>query len=120
MADRVLMFSWGTPVRGREERALEVFDESLGMYGRMQGDGRIESFDVTLLDPNGIMSGYAELHGSQNQLDAVAASDDFRRLIADASLIVDDVCLLRGVTGQGVTDQIGIFREAVSKVPQMA
>ena len=52
MADRVLFIGWGTPVRGREERALEVFNESLGLYGRMQQEGRIESFDVTLLGAN--------------------------------------------------------------------
>src|SRR5947209_5777936 len=52
MADRVLFISWGSPVHGREEHGLEVFNEALGMYGRMQQDGRIEGFDVTLLDPN--------------------------------------------------------------------
>ena len=120
MADRVLMFSWGTPVRGREERALEVFNESVGLYGKMQQDGRIESFDITLLEPNGGMNGYAQLHGSESQLNAVAGSDDFNRLLADATMIVDDVRLCRGATNQGVADQIGIFQEAISKVPQMA
>ena len=120
MADRVLMFSWGTPVRGREERALEVFNESVGVYGRMQEEGRIESFDVTLLQPNGRMNGYAQLHGSQEQIDAVAASDDFQRLVVDAQMIVDDVCICRGVTNQGVAEQIGLYQEAISKVPQMA
>jgi hypothetical protein len=120
MADHVLMFSWGTPVRGREERALEVFNESVGAYGQMQQDGRVESFDITLFEPNGVLQGYAMLHGSEDQLNAVAGSDDFQRLVADAQMIVDDVRLTRGVTGQGVADQIGIFQEAVSKVPQMA
>ena len=41
MADRVLFITWGEVVRGREERALEVFSESLGFYGRLQQDGRI-------------------------------------------------------------------------------
>ena len=30
MADRVLFIGWSTPVRGREERGLEVFNESIG------------------------------------------------------------------------------------------
>ncbi len=120
MADRVLMFSWGTPVRGREERALEVFNESVGLYGQMQGDGRIESFDLALFEPGGVMDGCVHLHGSEDHMNAVAGSDDFQRILADAQMIVDDVCLTRGVTGQGVADQIGIFQEAISKVPQMA
>jgi len=35
MADRVLFISWRTPVRGREERGLEVFNESMGLDGRI-------------------------------------------------------------------------------------
>jgi hypothetical protein len=51
MADRMLFTSWGTVVRGREERALEVFNDILGFYGRLQQEGKIESIDVALLEP---------------------------------------------------------------------
>ena len=44
MADRALFIGFGIPVRGREERAVEVFNEFVGMFGRMQSDGRIESW----------------------------------------------------------------------------
>jgi hypothetical protein len=47
MADRMLFISWGTPVRGLEERGLDVFNEAIGLLGRMQQEGRIESFDVS-------------------------------------------------------------------------
>ncbi len=50
MADRILFISWGAPVAGREERGLEVFNDAVGLYGRMQQEGRIESFDVVLLN----------------------------------------------------------------------
>ena len=52
MADRLLFLSWGAPVRGREERSLEVFNASMGLYGRLQQEGRIEGFDVALMTPN--------------------------------------------------------------------
>ncbi len=74
MADRVLFISWNTPVRGREERGLEVFNESMGLYGRMQQDGRIEKFDVVLLGASGDINGYIELHGSTEQIAAVRES----------------------------------------------
>ncbi len=60
MADRMLMVSWGTTVRGREERALEVFNESIGYYGRAVEEGRLESFDACLLDPSHL-AGFATL-----------------------------------------------------------
>ena len=51
MADRALFIGFGEPVRGREERAVEVFGEFVDMCGRMQSDGRIEGMDVALAGP---------------------------------------------------------------------
>jgi hypothetical protein len=53
MADRALFVGFGAPVRGREERAVEVFNEFVEMFRRMQSDGRIASMEVSLLDPHG-------------------------------------------------------------------
>jgi hypothetical protein len=120
MADRVLVISWGTPVRGREEHALEVFNEAMGLMGRMQQDGRIESFDVVLLAPNGDLNGYIELHGSAEQLAAVRDDEEFRRNTADAALVVDRLRHLDGFTGEGVARQVSLYQERVAKVPQTA
>ena len=120
MADRVLFISWGTPVRGREERGLEVFNESMGLYGRMQQEGRIESFNVVLLDPNPALEGYIELQGSADQLSAVRRSEDFRRTLAAATLIVDDVNLVEGVINEGIAAEMAIYQESIGRVPQTA
>ena len=120
MADRVLFISWGTPVRGREERGLEVFNESMGLYGRMQQEGRIESFNVVLLEPNPALDGYIELHGSAEQLSAVRRSEDFRRSLAAATLIVDDVNLVEGVINEGIAAEMAIYQESIGRVPQTA
>jgi hypothetical protein len=120
MADRVVFISWGQVVRGREERAMENFNETIGLYGKMQQDGRMESFDVVLLNPSTGMDGYLALHGSADQLNALKESDDFQRQLASATLIVDDLKLVDGWTGAGVAKQMEIFQEAISKVPQAA
>ena len=68
MTDRALFVGFGTPVRGREERAIEVFGEFVGMFGRMESDGRIEGMDVALLDPHGgDLGGFFMVHGSEAQ-----------------------------------------------------
>jgi hypothetical protein len=120
MADRVLFIGWGHPVRGREERALEVFNESVGLYGRMQQDGRIESFDITLLGANSVLNGYMELKGDVAQIQALQEDEEFHRAIADASLIVEDLNVMPGYTNAGVAQQMGMFAEAIAKVPQTA
>lgn len=120
MADRVLFIGWGASVPGREELALDVFTEVVGLYGRMQQDGRIESFDVALLDPNADLAGYIQLHGSGQQLAAVRADEEFRKTLASASVIVEDLRIIDGFTNGGVAEELERFREAVARVPQMA
>jgi hypothetical protein len=120
MADRLLFISWGATVRGREQRALEVFSEALAFYGRCQNEGLIESFDVTLLGPSGAaLGGYIEVHGSAAQLAALRENTEFVRNIVNAQLIVDDVAIVDGFANQGVADQIAIYQEAIAQVPQL-
>ena len=120
MADRLLFIGWGTPVRGREERALEVFNDSMGFYGRLQQEGRIDSFDVTLLSPNAVLNGYIELKGTAAQMAALQEDEEFMRITADASLIVEELNVIPGYANQGVATQMGIYAEAIAKVPQLA
>jgi hypothetical protein len=118
MADRLMFVSWGRVVAGREELALEVFNESVGLYGRLQQDGRIEGFDTVLLTPHGGTEGYFQVHGTADQLAALREDPDWQRSIADASLIVEDMSVVDGFQNQGVADQMGIYQAAIARVPQ--
>ena len=122
MADRLLFVSWGATVSGREERALEVFNSAIAFYGRCQGDGRLESFDVVLLGPSGAgIHGFATLHGSPRATGRrCARTGEFRRVIADALLIVDDLAVVDGYANQGVAEQVVIYQEAIAGMPQLA
>jgi hypothetical protein len=120
MADSVLFISWGQPIHGREERGLEVFNEAIGLYGSMQQDGRIEAFDVALLAPNGDLDGYIQLHGSADQLAAVRQADDYRRVLIDASLVVQGMRVIEGSTGEGIARDMALYQESIAKVPQVA
>lgn len=118
MADRVLFIGWTTPVRGREERAVEVFNDALGICGRMQQDGRIEGFDVVLLTPNDGLGGYIEMHGTAEQLAAVREDEEFRRNTIDANLSVEGIRHIDGFANEAVARQMAMYQEALAKVPQ--
>ena len=121
MSDRALFIGWGQTVRGREERALEVFNEAVGMYGRMQQDGRIETFDVCLLEPHGGgLDGYIALYGSEEQIAEVRADNDFQRNLMDANLVVEELGVVAGWVNEGVAHQMAMYQEAIAKVPQRA
>jgi len=121
MADRVLFMGWGESVRGREERGLEVFNEAIGLLGRMQQEGRIEKFDVCLLEPSGgDLDGFVVVHGSREQIDALRADEDFMRNSIDASNIVQGLRHVEGFANEGVARAMEMYQESISKVPQSA
>ena len=65
MADAGLFIGWGEVVRGRETEALEVFNETLAYYGRLQEEGAIESFEPVFLEPHGgDLSGFILIRGT--------------------------------------------------------
>ena len=121
MADRLLFIGWDEVSRGREDRAIECFNESVGYYGRLQQQGMIEGMDVCLLVPNGAgLQGYIALHGSADQLHRVREEEEFMRLFTEASICVDGMRILDGFTNEAIGRQMGMYQQAVAKVAQPA
>jgi hypothetical protein len=120
MADRVLFRTWSAVVRGREERALEVFQENLAFAAELERQGRIERFETVLLGPNGSIGGFFLAYGSHAQLDALREDDRYRRLTVESQLIVDDLTEYEGFTGQGLQTPLGHYGEAVAALGHAA
>ena len=117
MADAGLFIGWGQVVRGREDRALDVFNETLELYAQMQSDGRIESFEVCLLQPHGgELGGFELIRGSEEQIDALRRSEDFERINTKASLIVDDLGVVDMYIGDGLGRAMAIYQEEIAVV----
>ena len=70
--------------------------------------------------PTPSLSGFAQLKGNAAQIAAVQEDEEFIRVITDASLIVEDLSVIRGYANEGVAAQMGIYAEAIAKVPQSA
>ena len=115
MADAGLFIGWGEVVRGREDRALEVFNETLEFYGQLQSNGRIEDFEVALLDPHGgDLLGYTMLRGSEDQIDAVRRDENFIRLMTKASLIVENLGIIPASIGEGLARAMSIYQDELA------
>jgi hypothetical protein len=112
MADAALFIGFGLPVRGRETAALEVFGESLAYYEGLQGAGTIESVQTVILEPHGgDLGGFVLLGGDAEKLDEVRRSDEFQRLLIRAGLIVENLGVITGSTGDAIAAQMGVFAE---------
>jgi|SRR5215204_228133 len=117
MADAGLFIGWGQVVRGREDRALDVFNETIEFYGQMQSDGRIESFDVCLLEPHGgELGGFVLLRGTEEQMEAVHRAEDFERIMTKAALIVDDLGIVPAAIGASLARSMAIYQEELAVV----
>jgi hypothetical protein len=117
MADAGLFVGWGAPVRGREAKGLEVFNEALEYYGKKQESGAIESFEVALLEPHGgDLNGFILVRGSEEQIQAVRAEDEFERLNTRAGLVVEGLGLVGALIGEGLSDGISTYQEAVGEL----
>jgi hypothetical protein len=117
MAEMGVFIGWGDPIRGREAKGLEVLEESVAYWGRLQQEGQIESFEVVLLYPHGgDLQGFALLRGSGGSLDAVRASDEFNILMARAGLVVEGLGVVSAALGASLGPQVELYRQAVAEI----
>lgn len=115
MADAALFIGWRTPVRGREAKGLDVFEEALAFQSRLQEAGDIESYEVAILGPHeGGLNGFILIRGSEQQMVALRANDEFQRINARASMVVDDLGVVDAAIDGGIADGLATYRQAIS------
>lgn len=115
MADEALFIGWGEVVRGRERKAVEVFNESAQYYGQLQQEGRVESVEGWFLGPHGgDLQGFFLLRGAREALDEIERSPEFERVQARASMVVDRTGTVHAYTGEALARLMGQFQEAAA------
>ena len=105
--------------RGREQLALQVFQEAVSYYGKLQEEGQIERVEAYLLDPHGgDLARFFLLHGEQSALDAVRSSAEFRRVLVRAGSVIDNLGLVSAYSGDALGQQMARFGEMAQELPQ--
>jgi hypothetical protein len=116
MAEAALCVAWGAPARGREKVALDVFNESLQYWGRLQQDGRIERFDVAMLAPSGgSFGGFILARGTAHQLDALRRDAEFQEILNRVQMIVDNVLVNDAYVDEGLAQLVGVYEKVVTE-----
>jgi hypothetical protein len=117
MADAGLFIGWGAPIRGREAKGLEIFNEALAYYGRLQQDGMIEGFETAILEPHGgDLQGFILLRGGDEKLAQLRVDDEFVRMSTRAGLIVEGLGVIGASLGDGLEQAITTYQEAISEL----
>jgi hypothetical protein len=117
MADAGLFIGYGSPARGREAKAVAVFNEAMQYWAQLQQSGKIESFEVAIVEPHGgDLGGFALLRGSADQLAQLRVDKDFQRISTRAQLIVENLGVVGVTLGQGLVDQMAVYGQQVSEL----
>ena len=66
------------------------------------------------------LAGYIELHGSAEQLATLREDQEYRRILADASLVVDGLRQIDGFANEAVAGQMAALPRKIARVPQAA
>ena len=108
MADAAIMISWGTAIPGREDMGMGVFMESIQFWGGLKSNGDIEDFRIYNFASGGLSnaSGMVSIEGTPEQINALAAREDYKTLIIKATHIVSDMSIALAETGDTVMKSV--------------
>jgi hypothetical protein len=110
MGDFGLFVGFGSAVRGREQKAAQVFNEAVEYFTKLQNEGSIASWQPVFLEPHGgDLGGFFLVWGERDKIAQIRSSDDLTRLNARAQLIVENYGVVGAETGDRVGEQMGIF-----------
>jgi hypothetical protein len=103
MANQAIFLGWNRPARGREEQAMKLWGKAMEYYGKLQAEGRIESFEpVILSDHGGDLNGFFLVRGEAKNLDVIRREDDFMDLVVEGGHCLDGFGLVTGFIGAGL------------------
>ena len=110
MAKAGLFLGWGMPIPGREQKAVQLFQEVMQFYGRLQQQGEIESFEPILLEPHGgDLGGFVLLRGDAEKIARLRISAEFNSYTQRAQLLLMDVGIVGAIYGEELQQSMAEF-----------
>lgn len=110
-----VVISWGTPVRGREAKSLEVFGKAIAHFDALAKAGRIHGHQE-FQARTGRAGGFMLVTGELDELAAIQATDEVLDLTTAGATICDDftVTLYEGGTEQAITESVGRYMKTLT------
>ena len=117
MAEAALCTVFGEPVPGREKQALSVYNDTMQYWGRLQQEGKIERFDITVLTPTGgDVTGFIVARGTAEQIDSVRRTKEFQQLLNRVQLVVSHLRVNDAYVDEGLAQIMGQYQEVVEQL----
>ena len=112
-----LFVGWGHAVRGREQQALQVFNEAIEYFAGLQQRGEVEAFEPVQLEPHGgDLYGFLLVRGDPDKLSRVRSSEEFRRVVQRAGLAVEGMGVVSAFVGDDLNRLYASFQQQASEL----
>ena|SRR2546422_5528746 len=110
-----IVISWGTAVRGREAKGLEVFQKALTFYDDLAKQGRIHGHREYIKLVGGGNVGLMVVDGELEELLKLQGEPETQQLLAEAGQITEDLTveIYMGGTEQAVQTSVGMYLQAL-------
>ena len=110
MSTNCVFFGWNGSTRGRERLSAEHFQDFVQYLSGQQQKGNVKSFEAVFLDPHGgELNGFFLIRGDSTKLDALIASDEWVTHKTRALLHLDQLGVVRGVTGELIPQRMDLW-----------
>ena len=113
-----LLIEWGTPIHGRETKALEEFTAHVQWWTELKGSGRIADFRIygPLTGNVEDRAGFVILEGTSQQINELRASEEFRTNFDHVVLVGNNIRATLCETGDAMTTRMQRYGKSVKTV----
>jgi hypothetical protein len=115
--DAALVTTFGSPVRGREAKSLEVFTEFLTFLGKQAAEGKCSQPEPFFATDSS--NGMVIVRGKTDALAEITDSDEYDKLLAKGQMVVEDLKINWYLTGEEIDRGMRIFAEAGGELGYM-
>ena len=110
MSSNVIFLGWNRSIPGREQLSAAHFQEITQYFTGLQQGGTIDSFESVLLTAHGgDLNGFFLIRGEPDKLNALMATEEWATHVVRAGLHLDGLGVVRGVTGDLLMAQMGMW-----------
>ena len=115
MANYSLFIGWNRINPGREADAGELFESSMGYYGKLQQEGTIENFEPVILSRHGgDLNGFIILRGERTKLNELKEDKDFILLTMKCDNILTGFGVVDGYIGETLQGRMSLWRSSIA------
>jgi hypothetical protein len=119
MADYGVANTWVDVKPGREKQAMELFGTVTMQYEQAVKDGRLDSWDVILFEPNGAPGapgGAFRAYGTQDQVETFIRSDEFAESASRAQVLLTGFGYRRFIMNDALMKEMGTFATVLDSI----